>query len=80
MVTNNPEVQGQWQDLCDRHEHAKAEYEKAFAVVNQHFLAIGSRRSTENPSDEALEKSRSAWEKLTSIRAEMDLFVKNHVK
>ena len=80
MANSNPEVQTQWLDLCDRHEQAKAEYERAFAAVNQQFLAIGSNRSSENPSDEAIEHSQRAWEKLTSIRAEMDSFVKANVK
>jgi hypothetical protein len=59
------EIGVQWQALCEEHAAARDAYFRAFAAVNQRYLAIGKGTSGVNPTDAEVaefEKTRHAWQ------------------
>jgi phage-related protein len=76
---NQDEIGPQWQKLCEEHEAAREAYFRAFAAINQKFVAIGKKTSNVNPTVAELtefETTRHAWQ---DVIRRMGEFVKKHV-
>ena len=71
-------IHAEWQKLCDEHDAARDEYFKAFAAVNQKFVAIAKGTSRTNPTMKELDAFDAAWDKWEGVKRRMHEFVKKN--
>ena len=78
MKMTHTDISTEWQKLYDEHAAARDAHFKAFAAVNQKFVAIGQGQSNINPTDDELSEFEKTWDVWEDVKRRMSAFVKKH--